>query len=117
MRIVWVTLGLISVGFGAVGVFLPLLPTVPFMILAAFCFARSSERLHYWLLNHRAFGPAITDWRDRGAISRRVKFISTVSVAAVFGISLLLAVKPVVLGIQALALAGVLIFIWSRPDY
>ncbi len=116
MRIIWASIGLISVGLGIIGILLPLLPTVPFMILAAFCFARSSERLHDWLLSHPKFGPVIKDWRSNGAIRPHVKKLSTVSVAAVFAISLAMGVRPIVLGIQALALCGVLIFIWSRPN-
>src|SRR6056297_648377 len=117
MRFLWATLGLLRVGLGMLGVVLPLLPTVPFMLLAAFCFARSSERLHNWLLSHPQFGPAITDWQDRGAINARVKRISTLAIAAVFGLSVIMGVKTIILGIQALVLCCVLLFIWTRPDY
>lgn len=58
---------------GAVGVAVPLLPTVPFVILAAFCFARSDRRLEAWLVGHPRFGAHIRAWRERGAISRTGK--------------------------------------------
>lgn len=116
MRILWAALGLISMGLGFVGIVLPLLPTVPFMILAAFCFARSSERLHLWLLSHPVFGPAITDWRDRGAISARGKQLATLSIAIVFLISVILGLSATILVIQGVTLFAVLIFIWSRPN-
>ena len=61
--------GFLSLLLGALGAFLPLLPTVPFIILAAFCFARSSPRLEQWLVGHERFGPHIAAWRSRGAIS------------------------------------------------
>ena len=115
MRVVWAFCGVLSVSFGALGVFLPLLPTVPFMLLAAFCFARSSPQLHHWLISHPVFGPPIIDWQERGAISRRGKIAATVSIAAVFGLSLALGVRPAILAIQATVLAAVLTFIWSRP--
>ena len=117
MRIVWLVLGLLCIGLGLVGVVLPLLPTVPFMLLAAFCFARSSERLHHWLLTHPQFGPAITDWRERGAVSLRAKKLATVSITAVFALSLVLGLRPVILLIQASVLSCVLIFLWTRPSY
>jgi hypothetical protein len=115
MRVVWAFCGVLSVCFGALGAFLPLLPTVPFMLLAAFCFARSSPQLHDWLLSHPVFGPPIMDWQERGAISRRGKIAATVSIAAVFAVSLALGVPLFVLGVQAAVLAGVLTFIWTRP--
>lgn len=117
MQIFWVLLGLACVGLGLVGVVLPLLPTVPFMLLAAYCFARSSERLHNWLLSHPQFGPSIADWQERGAISLKAKRLSTVSVAAVFGLSLILGLRPLILLIQGAVLLCVLLFIWSRPNY
>ena len=116
MRIVWAFCGVLCVSFGALGVFLPLLPTVPFMLLAAFCFARSSPQLHHWLLNHPVFGPPIVDWQERGAISRRGKIAATVSIAAVFGVSLDLGVRYQLLAIQAIVLGAVLTFIWSRRE-
>ncbi|MEL7252677.1 MAG: YbaN family protein [Pseudomonadota bacterium] len=116
MKAFWLFLGLMSVGFGLLGVILPLVPTVPFMILAAFCFARSSERLHHWLITHPTFGPFIEDWQRNGAIRPRAKKLATVSIAAVFALSWILDVSWTVIAIQAVTLSLVLIFIWSRPN-
>jgi len=116
MRVIWLIFGLTSLTLGGIGVFLPILPTVPFMLLAAFCFSKSSERLHHWLITHPVFGPSIEDWQRNGAISRRVKGYATVSILAVFGISLLLGLKPTLLITQAIILVFVLVFIWSRPE-
>ncbi|MGR3712821.1 MAG: YbaN family protein [Shimia sp.] len=116
MRIIWLIFGLISLGLGLIGVVLPLLPTVPFMLLAAFCFARSSDRMHNWLLTHKVFGPMIEDWNRSGAISPTAKKAATLSIVLVFGISLILDVKTTVLVIQAVVLSAVLFFIWSRPN-
>lgn len=117
MRFIWAGLGLISVGLGIVGIILPILPTVPFMLLAAFFFARSSERLHNWLITHPRFGPPIVDWQTNGAIRPRVKRIATVSIAAVFAISLALGLKLWLLALQAAILSIVLVFIWTRPNF
>ena len=110
MRIVWLILGLLSVALGVIGIILPLLPTVPFMLLATFCFARSSDRLHDWLLNHPKFGPAIVDWQTNGAINPTAKRFATLSIVAVFCISLATGLRPLILGIQAAVLCCVLFF-------
>jgi len=116
MRYVWALLGLICVALAIVGIILPLLPTVPFLLLAAFFFARSSEKLHYWLLSHRIFGALIADWQSRGVIRKRAKKIATVSIVSVFSFSLILGLRPTILGIQAAVLGCVLVFIWTRPS-
>ena len=108
--------GAVALGLGAVGIVTPLLPTVPFLLLAAFCFARSSQRLHDWLLADPTLGPPIRDWRRSGAINPKAKRLATLSIAAAFGVSLILALPFWVRAVQAAALTAVLIFIWRRPD-
>lgn len=115
MRIVWFLFGLTALALGLIGVILPLLPTVPFLLLAAFFFARSSETLHYWLVEHPKLGPPIQNWNERGAISKSAKVYATISVALAFALSVILGLKPTLLAIQAICLACVLIFLWSRP--
>ena len=116
MRFIYLCLGLFSVFLAGVGIALPLLPTVPFLLLAAFFFARSSERLHNWLLSHATFGPMISDWNEHGAIRLSAKKAATSSVAAVFILSVVLQVPIYVLMIQAITLGGVMIFIWTRSS-
>lgn len=116
MPYLYAGLGLLCVALALVGIFLPLLPTVPFLLLAAFLFARSSPRLHNWLLSHPQFGPVIEDWARSGAISPRAKLWATLSIGCVFGISLVLGVPKFILAIQAVVLGAVLIFLWTRPN-
>jgi uncharacterized membrane protein YbaN (DUF454 family) len=116
MRIVWLSAGLIALALGVIGVLLPLLPTVPFLLLAAFCFAQSSERLHRWLMAHPVLGPPIKDWDRSGAIRRPAKRLATVSIAIAFGLSLALGVPAWVLAVQTAVLCAVLVFIWTRPE-
>jgi len=71
-------LGLISLGLGIVGAFLPLLPTVPFVLLSAFLFARSSDRLHNWLITHKIFGQLIRDYHEERGITIQGK-VATIS--------------------------------------
>lgn len=115
-RGLWLAGGLVALGLGAVGVVLPLLPTVPFLLLAAFCFARSSERLHQWLLGHHTFGPPIRDWEERGAIGRRAKWIATVSMAGSVIVTLGLGLPGLAVAVQVVVLTAVGVFIWTRPE-
>ena len=114
-RIVLILIGVVSLALGALGVFVPLLPTTPFVLLAAIAFANSSERLHRWLLDHNVFGPLIANWRSHGAIGRRTKIVSLVSMLAIIGLSVLLAMPAYVIVIQALVLTASAIFIVTRP--
>lgn len=116
MRAVYFVIGWICVGLGLLGAALPLLPTVPFLLLAAVCFARSSPAVHDWLVEHPRLGPPIRDWRRDGAISRPAKRLAMLSILASFAIPLALGAPGWVLAIQLVALACVSVFILTRPD-
>lgn len=94
MRTVYLILGLVAVALGIVGIFLPILPTVPFMLLAAFLFARSNPAWERRILQHPRFGPPIRDWRERGAIGRRAKAAALAALAASAGLGLWLLDEP-----------------------
>ncbi|MEM8916190.1 MAG: YbaN family protein [Pseudomonadota bacterium] len=115
MRHIWTALGLVSLGIGLVGIVLPILPTTVFLLLAAYCFARGSERLHTWLIEHKRFGPPIEDWRREGAISRRAKRAAVIAIIAAFLVSVFAGFSAGVLAIQAVILAAVTWFIVTRP--
>jgi uncharacterized membrane protein YbaN (DUF454 family) len=70
-----ICVGVLSIGLAAAGILLPLLPTTPFLLLAAACFVRSSDRLYQWLITHRWFGSYIKNYREHRAITRRAKVI------------------------------------------
>lgn len=116
MRSVWIMAGFVAMGLGIIGLVLPLLPTTPFMLLAAACFAKSSPRLHDWLVGHRIFGPAIRDWRDYRAISPRAKRMALIAMSVAFGLSALLGMAWGVLAVQAAVLVIMGSWIWTRPD-
>ena len=108
--------GIVALILGAIGVFLPLLPTTPFVLLAAYCFSKSSEKLHQWLLNHKVFGALISDWENHGVIQTKVKVLTTVLVVAMVS-------YPLIFGdfywylkvIVVVTISLVLMFIWTRP--
>ena len=112
----WLGAGWVAVGLGAAGVVLPLLPTTPFLILAAFCFSRGSERLHHWLVTHRVFGPPLADWREHRAVSVRAKSIAIVAMAAVFAFSIAMSVPLWALATQGTILIAVAVFLLTRPS-
>lgn len=116
MRLFWLILGILALALGLIGVITPVLPTVPFMILATFCFSRSSERLHGWIIGHPKLGPPVIAWRERGAISRFAKRISTGSMLGAWLLSLGLGFAPWILAVQAAAIIAAASFIWSRPS-
>lgn len=115
-RVLWLTLGIISIACGIAGVLLPLVPTTPFLLLAAFAFARSSPRLHSWLVTHPRLGPPITDWRTHGAIGRRSKIVAVAVMGATPFISVTMGLSGTVLLVQAVVLCASAAFILTRPD-
>lgn len=116
MKALWLSLGLLATACGIVGIALPLVPTTPFLLLAAFAFARSSPRLHTWLVAHPRLGRPINDWRRHRAISRRTKFLALVLMAASLVISIAVGVNKWMILAQATALAGAAAFVLSRPS-
>ncbi len=115
VRIVWQWLGLVFVGAGIIGIFVPLLPTTPFLLLAVFCFERGSPRLHNWLISHPTFGPAINNWRAHGAISNRSKLLAITFMALAFIGSWYAGAGNWVLMLQGAIFLGVGTFLLTRP--
>jgi uncharacterized membrane protein YbaN (DUF454 family) len=79
--------GTVSLALGLVGVVLPGLPTTPFVLLAAACYAKASPRLHGWLLNHRFLGPMVRDWEQHRSLTRRTKTVAIGSMVVMVGLS------------------------------
>ena len=115
-RVFWVLAGLLFVAIGAIGVVLPLLPTTPFLLVATYCFARSSERLNRWLLSHRIFGPLIDNWQKYGSIDRRSKQLSMVAIALTPIITIIIGVPWWALVAQLVVLGASATFILTRPN-
>lgn len=84
--------GFVFLGLALTGIALPLLPTTPFLLLAAACFAKSSPKWHQWLLNHRAFGPTIRRWQEKRCISAKAKVLALVCLSLFGGYSIFFAI-------------------------
>ena len=85
--LLWIA-GSVSLVLGLIGIVLPGLPTTPFILLAAACYAKASPRLHQWLLNHRWFGPMLRDWESDRSLTRRTKTVAIVSMLVMVGFSI-----------------------------
>lgn len=90
VRALLVAVGVVSLGLALIGIVVPVLPTTPFLLLAAAAFARSSERLHRWLLGQRTLGPIITQWQDTGSMTAATRRRAILVVAVTFAVSIVL---------------------------
>ncbi len=115
-RAAWLVSGLIALALGLLGIVLPLLPTTPFLLLAAFCFARSSPALHDWIIQHPRLGPPIRDWRNHGAISGRAKIAAVAMLAFALVTGIFADLGPRVLAVQGVILLLVGTFLLTRPS-
>lgn len=114
-RYVAVILACLSLALAVIGMAVPGLPTVPFLLLAAWFAARGSRRLHRWLHEHPHFGRMLTDWERQGAISRRSKIVAVLMLSISWIVAYRTFSTPVLAGFSLL-FAGVAAFLLSRPE-
>lgn len=116
MRMFWLILGWVSLAIGAIGLFLPVLPTVPFLLLAVFGFARSSPRLAARIMRHPKFGPPIRAWRKRGVIGRTAKIWAVTAMTGGVVWAIWLGLDPRIITVQALTCTAVGAWLVTRPE-
>ncbi len=104
--LLWRIAGAISLAMGAIGIFVPVLPTTPFVLLASFCFARGSPALHRWLFANQAFGPMLREWDEHRSIPYRTKIAAIAMMSTSLAASIAFAVDPTWLQVT-LALLGI----------
>lgn len=121
LRWLWWLLAWVSLCLGIIGVLMPGLPTTVFILISAWAAARGSDRLHRWLLRHRQFGPMIRDWQASGAVSRKAKWLATLTMLG--STLVLLMLMPLFAAhcwwMTALPIACMLvvaIWLWLRPE-
>ena len=122
MRLAFAALGTLFLLVGIIGIFTPILPTTPFLLLATACYARSSRRFYNWLMNHPALGPLIVEWRTHRSIPWRIKLVAVATMTLTFGSSIVFFIRDGWLQL-ALAFFGLTMVTWlyripsrDRPD-
>ena len=116
IRLTYLISGLLALIAGFVGVWLPLIPTTPFLILASFCFARGSPRMHYWLHTRPYIGTALVDWEEYGVIRPRAKLLASVMLGVgIVSATLTSGVSVYIRAVFAFIMGCIVLFIVTRP--
>lgn len=115
-KVVLIVIGWVSIALGVIGIVLPLLPTTPFILLAAACFAKSSKRFHTWLITHPLFGPIINNFQNGQGIPRNVKIKVVLFIWITLGISIYLLNYPWVRLVIFIMGIGLTTFLWRIPS-
>ncbi|WP_299841974.1 YbaN family protein [uncultured Paracoccus sp.] len=111
----WLGIGWIGVGLGVIGLALPVVPTVPFLLVAAWAFSRSSPRLREKIRNHPKYGPAVRAWQERGAVSRLAKLWAVSAMSFGVGLSWWLGIDPRLVLAQAVICTSIAAYVVTRP--
>jgi len=109
MRLAYLITGILSLILGFLGIFLPLLPTTPFILLSAYCFAKSSPRLYQWLISNKTFGPVILEWQQHRTLPRKIKKRAVTLIITTFTVTIIFFINKIYLQFLLLLLASILI--------
>jgi len=104
-RVFFLVSGFVSLGLAILGIFLPVLPTTPFLLLSAYCFSRSSKKWHQWLIKHKHFGKIIRDYNERRGVSLRIKIFAISFLWITILFSVVVVVEPIVLDFLLITIA------------
>ncbi|PNK61887.1 DUF454 domain-containing protein [Psychrobacter sp. FDAARGOS_221] len=118
MRWIYLILGFLFFGLGVIGAVLPVMPTAPFVLLAAACWARGSKRFYLWLINHQYMGKYVRDWEQRRAVPRRGKWLAC-TMMSISSTMLFFTVPAAMIWVAwavALTCFSVAIYLWRLPD-
>jgi len=116
LRMAYACLAAVALSLGVIGLFLPVLPTTPFVLVAAWAASKGSPRLHRWLYSHRKIGPLLYAWDQRGAVPRTGKWLACIGMTGSWIIMLAIGFGWLLLGFMAVLFIAVAGFILTRPD-
>ena len=114
-KVLWTTVGLLSLGMAYIGVVTPGIPYSPFVVFAAYCFSKGSERMHKWIYNHKLFGPFLTNWGEKRVFPLKMKFfmLAMMSTSLII-MSFTVPIKGVVY--TAIFMVCVAVWAWRYPS-
>ena len=115
-KLFWTTLGFISLGMAYVGVVTPGIPYSPFVVFAAYCFSKGSERMHRWIYNHKVFGPFLTNWNTKRVFPLKMKYFMLGMMSLSLFIMFLTGVKLIGVISTAVFMALVAVWAWHYPS-
>ena len=115
--LLWRALALVSLLLGLAGTVLPGLPTVPFLLLAAWAGGRGWPALEQWLLQHPRYGPGLRQWRERGSVPRRAKWAASIMMTLSAVLMAVIGVQPWALLLACATMATVALWLWRRPEH
>lgn len=114
-KLLWTCLGFLSLGMAYIGVVTPGIPYSPFVVFAAYCFSKGSERMHKWIYNHKLFGPFLTNWGEKRVFPTKMKFFMLFMMSTSLTIMYFTHVKPIGIISTACFMALVAIWAWRFP--
>ena len=114
-KIFWNCLGFLSLGMAYIGVITPGIPYSPFVVFAAYCFSKGSERMHRWIYNHKLFGPFLTNWNQKRVFPTKMKYFMLVMMSSSLIIMMFSGVKTIGIIYTAIFMVCVAVWAWRFP--
>jgi hypothetical protein len=115
-KILWTSLGFLSLGMAYIGVVTPGIPYSPFVVFAAYCFSKGSERMHRWIYNHKIFGPFLTNWNEKRVFPLKMKYFMLFMMGTSLCIMVFTGVKPIGIISTAVFMGFVAVWAWRYPS-
>lgn len=115
-KVLWTGLGFLSLGMAYVGVITPGIPYSPFVVFAAYCFGKGSERMHRWIYNHKIFGPFLTNWNEKRVFPQKMKYFMLFMMGTSLCIMIFTGVKPIGIISTAVFMGFVAVWAWRYPS-
>lgn len=112
----WYVAGMLSLGMAYIGIVTPGIPFSIFLVMAAFCFSKSSERMHNWIYNHKIFGPFLTNWKDKRIFPKKMKYVMVLMMASTLVLTFVFTGNLTAILYSGIFMALVAIWAWKYPS-